>query len=732
MSGPVLVASARAEPANPSFAGFEVIEELSAGVGGMGRVYKAKERSLDRIVALKVVQPQLNTPQGLGYFEREAHAAACLDHPNILKVFRFQPEHNPPFYVMQFLEGRGLIQACRGRDFRFVAGLIEKIARALGYAHSRGAIHRDIKPDNVLVDQFDEPHICDFGVAGRIELEAGPQQPSATLVGTPTFIAPEVYGGDADVGPAIDIYAVGVTLYQLLTGRLPYLNRQFSTLREEELRAEPPLPVEVNPSVPEAMQRICLKAMELDPAMRYESADAMADDLKRFREGREVLAKPTRYHARLLGRIENHLADLRLWREQRLIDVRDMDRLSRPYHLLIETASPLSELSRRFPWESIALRLGGWLVLISSLLWPVFYWHRLTRGQRVWAIGAPALMINLCGWVLRWRGSRANSLIYLSTGALLLPLWVSVLLSEYGIAAHIQGGGLELLWQDGKDALDVYAPTNLQLTLSACAFTVYCIVLLLSIRAWFLSVWVAIGIYVSYSCILLTAGLKYWILHEQVAHALVLLLPLPLCFWPLSMMLEKRGGTQRWSAAFYAFFPIPFALVIDLLARYGAIEWLGAEPSISSVRVNQAIMLAGVIFLLTALYGGQNRRSYVRFWGAVLLLLVPIHVLTPTQILFDKPGHDLFRIADAPLTSYEAASALIAVALIVAGTRLRQAVLIFPALLGLATFFFRATDRHFREYLSWPAAVAATGALAMIVALASFLIRSRRDRERII
>jgi serine/threonine protein kinase len=131
MSGPTGSVKARPSEPLPRFTGFEIIEELSAGVGGMGTVYKAREKTLDRVVALKVVKPRLNTREGMVYFEREAQAAARLDHPNILKVFGFHPEHEPPFFVMQCLEGRSIAEACRGRDYEFIAELMEKVARAV-------------------------------------------------------------------------------------------------------------------------------------------------------------------------------------------------------------------------------------------------------------------------------------------------------------------------------------------------------------------------------------------------------------------------------------------------------------------------------------------------------------------------------------------------------------------------------------------------------------------------
>lgn len=731
---------APAPAAPPQFPGLDVIEEISAGTGGMGVVYKAREVSLDRIVAVKTLKTSLKTPEGLAYFEREARAAARLEHPNILRVFRFNPEHEPPFFVMQYLDGsRSLDQACRGRDPMRVAEQMEKVARALAYAHARGVIHRDIKPDNILVGPDDEPYIADFGVAGRVDAAAAQGKP-ATLVGTPPFIAPETFTASPQAGAAVDVYAMGVTLYAILAGRLPFGGRTVDEVRQAVLERDPPLPQELDPAVAEPLQRICLKAMERDVSARYESAEAMADDLRRFREGREVYARPTRYRAELRGRLRNHLAEIHLWNEQTLIDLRDMDRLSRPYNAMLEAISPWQQLSRRFPWESVALRTGGWLVVISSVLWPAFYWERLARTQRVWAVGLPTLMINLVGWLLRWRGSRINGLIYLSTGALLLPLLTSVVLTEYRLWPHQQSPARELLAGQDIDEHDPaaahsahgYAPTNLQLAITAGVLALYCAILLPATGANILGLWLGTALYLLFSALLLMGGLKEWVLNEHVARALILYTALSMLFWPAALALEWPAFSRRWAPVLFLFFPVPFALCVNALARYGSVEWFHAEPKWDDQIINLWWMFDGLVFLVMGLWTSRSRLSYVRFWGAFLMMLVPLHLLGPTQVLFDKPGHDLFRVGGAMLTTYELAAALLSAALILLGTRLRQHSMVLPALLGLAIFFIRATQRHFQDYLSWPLAIALAGGLGMAVALVSLLVRSHRDREPII
>jgi serine/threonine protein kinase len=717
-----------AKGANPEFPGLEVIEEIAPGVGGMGVLYKAREVSLDRVVAVKTMKAHLRTPEGREFFVTEARAAARLDHPNILRIYRFVPEHTPPFYVMQFIEGRPLDQAVKGREPKVMAEIIEKVARALAFAHSRGIVHRDVKPDNVLVDFDNEPHVADFGLAGPFDEHALADTPARAL-GTPSYIAPELYANRSPAGPLADVYALGVTLYQLLTGRLPFVGKSVAEVREAVLNSEPQLPHELNPGVPEPLQRICLKAIERDPAQRYPSAQLMAEELRRFREGREVLARPTRYQRELSGRFENHLTEIRSWREQNLIDVRDMDRLSRPYHAILGAASPYHHLSRLFPWQTVLLRLGGWLVILGSLLWPAWYWDDLGSGWlRIAAVGLPTLLVNLIGWTLRMHGSRVNSLVYLSTGALLLGLFVAVVLAEGKLLEFRQSNSRELF--DIAAQPSSFHPTNAQITVAAAVFTGYCAALLVLHPAQILAFWVGSGLWLVYSSMLLLFGLREWLElgSGHIARALVCYGAFALAFAPLALGLPRWERFAAFAPAFYSFFPLPFAFCFSLLAHYGAVEWLGSSGELDDPAMNRWLMVNGVVYFLAALASSRSAAAYVRFWGAFFMLLVPVHLLAPTHLLYDR-GNALFQLGHTPFTTYELASLVIALVLAVLGTRIRQHALAVPALFGLAAFVLRATSRHFEHNLYWPLALVTLGGLAMTLARTS-LSRSARSQHR--
>jgi len=735
----------------------EVIEEIAPGTGGMGRVYRARDMSLDRVVAVKTTRLDMLTPEGREFFKREARAAARLDHPNIVRVFGFHPDHSPPYYVMQYVQGDSLEQACKGRSIEFVAEVMEKAARALAYAHSKGVIHRDIKPSNILVDYQGEPHLTDFGLAHAWQEAAQPpDEVVSPTAGTPFFLAPEMHLDSGHIGPGVDIYAFGVTLYRLLTGRYPFVGRAREELRQRVLSEDAPLPQEINPAIPEPLQRICLKAIERNPGARYHSATALADELKRFREGKGVFARPSRYEVELRGRLKNHVTAIQQWREEHLIDVPDMDRLVRPYRKLLEADSPWQDLYSRFPWETVMLRFGGLLVLVGTILWPVFfqaYWLQLDRVERVLAVGLPALALNLTGWLFYRRHSRSNTLILLSTGALLLPVFMGVLVTEYKLARFPQQESWELFDKlaiegsvvgesgaAGEDDLAdpegdaesvggerVYAPTNVQLALCLGLFAAYCILLLLLVRARVFAFWSGGAAYLVFSSVLLLFGLKDWVGSKHVARALVCFLYFCPLFLVLPVMLERRR-LARWAPALYLFFPAPLAVLMTLLARHGSVEWLDATREPDDQTFHLWLMANGIVYFVLAYISCRSRLNYVRSWGFFFMLLAPISLLLPANILFRK-GYEITTIGGVPFTTYELATVLIAIGLIILGTRLKWQILAASGSAGMAVFLYRATSYHFEDYTSWPLALAITGGVAMLVAWVLALRRMRREHR---
>ncbi|MES2596733.1 MAG: WD40 repeat domain-containing serine/threonine protein kinase [Verrucomicrobiota bacterium] len=284
------------------FGDYELIEEIAHG--GMGVVYLARQLSLERFVALKfLLDGRFSSEELRERFRREAKAAAGLRHPNIVTVHHVgsvPSEHEDgglseqPYYSMDFIEGRSLAEVLRNGPLAPLkaASYCRTVAEAVHYAHERWVLHRDLKPSNVLIDLDDVPHITDFGLAGKMEVRSD-LSATGIMIGTPGYLSPEMAAGRTnDVCAASDIYAIGAMLYECLVGRPPFLGEtlQDTLIRIREEDAVPPSLI--NPSVPRDLNIICLKCLEKNPAHRYASAQALADDLGSWVEHKPIQARP--------------------------------------------------------------------------------------------------------------------------------------------------------------------------------------------------------------------------------------------------------------------------------------------------------------------------------------------------------------------------------------------------------------------------------------------------------
>jgi WD40 repeat protein len=306
-SGPVEPTSAlastplppRPEADFPRIRGYDILGVI--GTGGMGVVYAARHRELGRKVAIKTLRGDaLADPEFRERFRAEAEAIAKLQHPNVIQVFEvgqveraYNERHAGPFIVLELVDGGSLAQHTDApQSPAFAARTVETLARAAHAAHQLGVVHRDLKPANVLLTRTGEPKIADFGIAKQIG-PAGAAEGltrAGTVMGTPEYMAPEQLEGQT-VAPAIDVYALGVILYELLTARVPFQGATFADTMMLAAREEPVSPRRLQPAVPRDLETICLKCLEKNPAKRYESAAALADDLTSFLAGRTIKAR---------------------------------------------------------------------------------------------------------------------------------------------------------------------------------------------------------------------------------------------------------------------------------------------------------------------------------------------------------------------------------------------------------------------------------------------------------
>jgi len=276
------------------FGDYELLEEI--GRGGQGVVFRARQKSLNRTVALKVIGlGEWATKAHLKRFRLEAEAAASLDHPGIVPIHEVGERDGSCYFSMKLVEGGQLDEVVRHEQMsiRRAVELIAKVSRTVHYAHEHGILHRDIKPGNILLDKTGEPHLTDFGLARLVESESTVTR-TLEVLGTPSYMAPEqAVGNNAQLTSATDVYGLGAVLYQLLTGHPPFTGGTTYETIKLLLDTEPRQPRLLNPKIDRDLSTICLKCLEKDPQRRYSSSLALAEDLEHWLKHEPIRAPRT-------------------------------------------------------------------------------------------------------------------------------------------------------------------------------------------------------------------------------------------------------------------------------------------------------------------------------------------------------------------------------------------------------------------------------------------------------
>jgi serine/threonine-protein kinase len=287
-----------ASPAGPGpalgyFGGYELLEKIAQG--GMGVVYRARQTSLNRVVALKMILAgQLASDEQVQRFRHEAELAAALRHPNIVAIHEVGDHYGQHYFSMEYVEGRSLADLALEGPLqpRRAAVYVRAVAEAIQYAHERGTLHRDLKPSNVLIDREDRPRITDFGLAKRVDA-AEKLTMTGAVMGTPSYMSPEQASGSRHrpVGPASDVYSMGAILYELLVGQPPFEAEGRLDIMLQVIEVEPTPLRKLQSGVPRDLETICLKCMAKNPEKRYGSARELAADLGRWLDGEAITAR---------------------------------------------------------------------------------------------------------------------------------------------------------------------------------------------------------------------------------------------------------------------------------------------------------------------------------------------------------------------------------------------------------------------------------------------------------
>lgn len=387
------------------FGDYELLEEL--GRGGMGVVYRAVQRSLGRVVAIKMLlRRDLASHADLARFRSEAEAAARLDHPGIVPIFEVGEHDGHPFYSMRYIEGTTLAKRLQAGPIppREGAELLARVAEAVQAAHTRGVLHRDLKPSNILIDTAGKPHVSDFGLAKRLEDDQTMTHTGA-IIGTPCYMSPEQAAGSrGDVGPASDIWSLGAILYQVLVHRPPFQASSPMDTLLAVLELDPPMPRSIDRQVDRDLEMIALKTLQKPQDLRYATAGDLAADLRAFLAGETVAAR------------RGGLFDVasRLLRETHHAVVLENWGLLWMWHSVVVLI--LSVITDVLAWQGVESRWPYVVLWTGGLaLWAPIFWALRHRAGPVTAVERQVAHI--------WGGTMIASMLLFSVEELLgLPV----------------------------------------------------------------------------------------------------------------------------------------------------------------------------------------------------------------------------------------------------------------------------------------------------------------------
>ncbi len=598
----------------PYFDGFRTIERVSQG--GSGEVYKLEDLKLGRIVAAKVIRdkhlPDVD-------FLREARSLALFEDPRVVRLLEFRSDAEPPVLLMEYVDGFTLDRIGPSLEYPQRARVLLEIAGAIQHAHDLGIQHRDLKPANILVDARLAPKILDFGLS-RGEPDRGHG------IGTPGYMAPEQYDLQAPIDARADVFALGVILYELLSGRLPYGNEMAPAGVPAPL-----LPVEHVADVPEPLQAIALKAMALDPAERYATARDLAQDLGRYLDGRPVQARPTSYRSALRRQAAPHLEQIREWQRTNLIYPHEARALEADYARLEAREDDWILGGRALSFSQITLYLGAFFAALGGGL----YFHAHFRAEaEPWGaflfLALPFISLNVAGRECYRRNRQSVAIAFYLSAALLLPLFLLIVFDAAAFAP-ISIENANELFSEGY-------VSNRQLQIALLTASLWAATLALVTWTMTLSSCFTLLLVAFYGALLADYGLVNWLADGEWLTLGLRLTPLLLVLVALGVLGEWRGRDTAARPQYFAA-AVLWMLIMELLAQDAKMfEFLGITLTpIQATDVSDPTLLNTLIamtingLLIYAVASGLERVRWplVRKTSGMLFTIAPFATLGP-------------------------------------------------------------------------------------------------------
>lgn len=619
------------EPAEelPRLPGYRIERKL--GQGGLGMVYAAQDEKLNRRVAIKVLRQRSDEQVRKRVLDEARHTAALSD-PAVVTVYSVLDDADPPAIVMEFVEGYPLDRFATQLNFEQKARLLREVARGLSVAHARGLIHRDLKPDNVIVGPDLRPRILDFGLALSLE-EAGRQ--GRGFAGTPLYASPEQAMGKP-LGPASDVFSFGSLMFKVLTGKAPFDGDSIGLVLEAIASTAPPFLREVAVGVPEDLQAICLACLAWNPADRP-TAETIALELGRYLVGEPVRLKPKLYDDLLRRAISEHANQAHLWESQSIISHDERDALEIIHRrLLADEDHWIIDARRITPLQTI-LSAATWLTVVATVLTVWMLRDDLAAPWR-WLLPmcfAGALL--LAGQMARRTKENPAAATFLAGAALAIAPAVLALLAELRVLASVPQG-----------ITQVFAGTftNQQVlaaSLTALGVSVFGLWRLkMTGFAWTTATLAAL----SYVSLLLPFN---WLEQEPEIMALWCL---PLAALEVVALGFERAGRVRWTMPFHLIALAAIVIGLDVVAVHGpTLEMLGVTGERWSYFDEQrlsafSLVLNGIVFLVLMLLAERSRSLDLRRAAKWLEVLAILHTISA---LFSNA----LQHRDRPLVRYD-------------------------------------------------------------------------------
>lgn len=619
------------EPLPETLSGHRILGVI--GSGGMGQVLLAEDQALGRRVAIKVLQPRYrDNPQIRTRFMQEARAMARLHHPNIVHIYNLGAPEEIPHFVMEHIEGKNLVETAATLPIRQRIALFVKVVRAVDHLHRHGIVHRDLKPGNILVGPDLEPQVLDFGLAQSVDEHGRRLTLDGQVMGTPEYFSPEQALGDPSLDARSDLFSLGTILYVLLTGVAPFRGESLEEQVELLGATDPVLPRRLNSSVPGDLQNVCLVALEKKPADRYGSAGEMANDLDRFLAGEDILAIPTSYSRLMSGKVEQHLQELKGWKQDQILSDQEFDAFRRLYSRLFEKEDAWIGEVRRLSTAQVTLYLGAWMLVVGAALVFVLPEKTGLSGTLAVLTVVGALVPTLGIGIRAWRQNRIRtSIAYLLASCLLLPILLLVGFGEWGyLTAYTHDDpGLEFWNVVGLSEDSPRFTTNLQMWWALLASLPFYLWLRRFTRSTVFSLVLSIATALFSMTTLLTMGMLEW----EAGRIALRLLPIAGIFFVLSILIERLRLPED-ARYFYPVAVLFMFAALTGLALYheGYRDWLNVFAFTREQIDYLFIVNAGWYFGLQAI-AGSLRSPQMRVVARAFRFVIPGHIMTPLWLL---------------------------------------------------------------------------------------------------